>query len=382
MLKYINEQLSEKEEHDIQKHLIDCDFCTEALEGIKYANNSSVLFAIDHKIDSIVAKKKTPLLKNLMLAASVLIILFGAYFSYLTFNSVISKNESNISLNTTSPNTVNKILEEIIPAIEEKETRESEFEITQQESIIEVEKTNEFVRPIEEQNRKLNETDKIVLEDEIEKFEPASIIANAEMMDFEVKEELAEKEIDTKTAEETLTLSATGNTATNKDNLPLKLDKTYKIEGNKKREKQKSFAPSPIKKERAITTDQDENLAGGVIDSKNEDATILENTGYISTEVIANDDAFADDAEPEASNSSLDKGITLYEQKKYQQAIKYLNIELLTKTTLNKSKTQWYKALCLIELNKIEDAKVSLNQIITNNDEYLNEAKSKLAELE
>jgi tetratricopeptide (TPR) repeat protein len=78
----------------------------------------------------------------------------------------------------------------------------------------------------------------------------------------------------------------------------------------------------------------------------------------------------------------LEKGIVLYQQQKYEEAIKHFNIELLTKTTRNKSKTHWYKALCLIELNKIEEAKANLTQIINHNDEYLIEAKNKLAELE
>ena len=44
MLKFINKQLSQKELHEVQKHLIDCDFCSEALEGLKYAKNSTKPF--------------------------------------------------------------------------------------------------------------------------------------------------------------------------------------------------------------------------------------------------------------------------------------------------------------------------------------------------
>ena len=94
-MRFFRAEFSYKFLHDVQKHLIDCEFCSEALEGIKHADNSSVLFSIDHKIDNMVAGKKTPVIKNLMIAATILILVFGTYFSYLTFNDVVTKNESN-----------------------------------------------------------------------------------------------------------------------------------------------------------------------------------------------------------------------------------------------------------------------------------------------
>ena len=51
MLKYINNQLSKKELHEVEKHLLGCEFCSEAVEGLKYAENSSIIFALDHQID-------------------------------------------------------------------------------------------------------------------------------------------------------------------------------------------------------------------------------------------------------------------------------------------------------------------------------------------
>ncbi len=51
MLKFINKQLSQKELHDVQKHLLDCDFCSEALEGMQHAKNQAkALQAQSHRI--------------------------------------------------------------------------------------------------------------------------------------------------------------------------------------------------------------------------------------------------------------------------------------------------------------------------------------------
>ena len=385
MLKYINQQLSEMEKHDIQKHLIDCDFCSEALEGMKYATNSSVLFTIDHKIDQVVAKKKTPILKNLMLAASVLVVLFGAYFSYLTFNNVITKNESNISFNTASPSTDNEVLEEIVPAFEETAEQEEETgKLQQNYRTAEQEQLTASLAIKEEQKIKTIEVDATVVEDAMEEAEPMNFAANAEVMDLEDDIEIIENEISDKKAEQTVTLSATGSTVTRTDNIPLKLDKSYKNSGNKRRAKEKTSAPAPIETEKELLEEnRNESLAGGFFDDRNKDDADTEATkDAVSQTISSADDLATDEFKENLDADVLEKGITLYQEQKYEEAIKQFNIELLTKTTQNKSKTHWYKALCLIELNKIEEAKTNLTQVINYNDGYLKEAKNKLADLE
>lgn len=390
MLKYINQQLSEKEEHDIQKHLIDCDFCSEAIEGMKYANDSSALFTIDHKIDQVVANKKTPILKNLMLAATVLTILFGAYFSYLTFNNVVTKNESKISLNTASPKTENKVMEETVLAFEETAEQEAEIGNSQQNNNVaeqtERDQTETIVATKENQKVKALEVDASITEGIMEKEEPMSFAANAEVIDLEDDVEILENEISDKKAEEVVTLSAIGSTSTRADNMPLKLDKSYKSSGNKRRAKEKTSAPSPVPIEtekELLEENRNESMAGGYFDDKNKDDFDAEVTkDAISQTISSADDLATDEFKENLDGNVLDKGIALFQQKKYEEAIKHFNIELLTKTTRNKSKTHWYKALCLIELNKIEEAKANLTQVINYNDEFLNEAKNKFTEIE
>lgn len=51
MLKYINKQLSKKELYELEKHMLNCELCSDAFAGMQYAQNSSVLFAIDNAID-------------------------------------------------------------------------------------------------------------------------------------------------------------------------------------------------------------------------------------------------------------------------------------------------------------------------------------------
>lgn len=83
MMKYIKHQLSKKELHEVEKHMLDCDLCSDAMAGIKYAPNSAAILAIDNKIDNRIATgESNPFFRGgwLMAAASIIAIIFGAYF--------------------------------------------------------------------------------------------------------------------------------------------------------------------------------------------------------------------------------------------------------------------------------------------------------------
>lgn len=99
MLRYINKQLSKKELYEVEKHMLDCELCTDAFEGMKMAKNSSMLFAIDNTIDLRTGgrNKKSPIIRNLMVAASLLIIVFGTYFTLNNFNESLDK--TNLAVN-------------------------------------------------------------------------------------------------------------------------------------------------------------------------------------------------------------------------------------------------------------------------------------------
>ncbi|MDF1675951.1 MAG: hypothetical protein P1U44_09575 [Vicingaceae bacterium] len=83
MMKYIKHQLSKKELHEVEKHMLDCDLCSDAMAGMKYATNSATILAIDNKIDNRISTgESNPFFRRgwLMAAASLVAIIFGAYF--------------------------------------------------------------------------------------------------------------------------------------------------------------------------------------------------------------------------------------------------------------------------------------------------------------
>ncbi len=161
MLRYINQQLSKQELYEVEKHMLDCELCSDALAGMKYAHNSSILFAIDNEIDQRVrlGKNKAPIMRNLMVAASVLVIMFGTYFTVNHFNETITTGK-NLAINTP------EIIDEHAPALEETSMSVKKGEVVNdavaEEELIKKESTNT------QQYRNVNNAPLEVLEDEIE----------------------------------------------------------------------------------------------------------------------------------------------------------------------------------------------------------------------
>jgi hypothetical protein len=123
MLRYINKQLDKDELYEVEKHMLDCELCSDAYEGIQFAQNSSILFAIDNEIDQRVGERnsKAPIMRSLMVAASIFIIIFGAYFTYDNFNTTVN-NTNGLAIN------------EVGKTIEEK-TKEDEVDQNNQEQL-------------------------------------------------------------------------------------------------------------------------------------------------------------------------------------------------------------------------------------------------------
>ncbi|MCW8898510.1 MAG: hypothetical protein OQJ96_00125 [Flavobacteriales bacterium] len=89
MMKYIKHQLSKKELHEVEKHMLDCDLCSDAMAGMKFATNSATILAIDNKIDNRIATgESNPFFRGgwLMAAASLVAIIFGVYFLFNLFD--------------------------------------------------------------------------------------------------------------------------------------------------------------------------------------------------------------------------------------------------------------------------------------------------------
>jgi len=141
MMKYIKHQLSKTELHEVEKHMLDCDLCTDAMAGMKYAKNSSILFALDHKIENRIASNQTnSFFKGgwLMAAASLIAVIFGAYLLVNLFNdNKFNKNEMAIHEQASPLPKENFLEEEEVPSTVNDKTISSEHTTINSQSKLE-----------------------------------------------------------------------------------------------------------------------------------------------------------------------------------------------------------------------------------------------------
>lgn len=100
MLDYTQGILSTQEQHRIEKHLLDCEFCSDALEGIQMMKNPNSLLAIEEElnleIDSMTSEEeedndeKVKVLFPWRMAAAIVLI----FISTFTLWMVIPKNNT------------------------------------------------------------------------------------------------------------------------------------------------------------------------------------------------------------------------------------------------------------------------------------------------
>lgn len=374
MLKFINKQLSQKELYDVQKHLIDCDFCSEALEGLKYAKNSSVLFNIDHKIASRTQQNTTPFSKIILVAASLLLIVTAGYYTVTNFNNAAIK-ESELAYEQ-------PIDEEVEQAVEEVEM---ETLVNLAPAISSVSSTNQQGISAEKSEAPMQQK---VSSEQVQSFSNNKEMAsgNAITQTFSTKERIAS---DIAEAEESVAdniLFEETTVATKKDaekemdmdaNMPVALSldkKAEKPNKNKARAKQ-TEAPSPAtyatevveleKKEQqsVMIADEEENIRS-------------ENTAFSNTTTGG-----LTSASSSSEENHLEEGKASYNLKDYVTAIHHFDLVLAeTKTTNRTYEAKWYKALCFIGLNDKTTAKKLLLELTYVNNPFSKKAEAKLKE--
>ena len=397
MLKFINKQLSQKELHDVQKHLIDCDFCSEALEGMKYAKNSSILFNIDHKITARTEKKTIPFARIILVAASVLFIAVGGYYTINNFNDVAQLKENELSYQ--EPANTKPLLAPQEEQLQEQKEAEQETEgdritvVEEDRSEAKAEEKTSYYRYVDEKNKDNDVSTK--------ETQAQGYVSQQDVLPTTVttttgstyKTELAETDdalmdFEGTVAQDKTVLKENSKSDANIDQLaknqaPNKVvsaDKEKKSIDTKQRAKKAMEAPSAssVTDELKNKTDKDaeENLEREADNrndniSTNETLSFSEASGGLTTGSTTN------------SRSALTDGIGDFNAKKYTEAIQNFDLILAESPTTTKTyEAKWYKALCLIELKDITAAKKLLNELTYVNNPFSKKAEDKLKELE
>lgn len=363
MLKFINKQLSQKELHDVQKHLLDCDFCSEALEGMQHAKNPSILFNIDHQIASRTQQKTTPLSRIILVAASLLLVVVGSYYTVTNFNDVAVK-ESELAY------------EEPV-ATEQTEEKLLNIQTPVTSSISSENKQ-------ETSNKNTNiQAQQNVESEQIQEFAMSDNMANGSSISqtYSSKERIATEVAEAEDAVADNVLFEEPAVATKKD-----AEKEVDFDANKSLFSSDKKAEKPSKnKTRAKTTQVPSPAAYATEDAElekkevqtvtdEEDSNRAENTSYTTTTTGG-----LTTASTVREENHLAEGKASYENKDYITAIHHFDIILAKPKTTNETyEAKWFKALCFIGLNDNTTAKKLLNELVQVNNPFSKKAEEKL----
>ena len=58
MLHFLRHKVSREEAHEIERHLTDCELCSDALEGLKKLDKESSMLRISHELHKLARKRK------------------------------------------------------------------------------------------------------------------------------------------------------------------------------------------------------------------------------------------------------------------------------------------------------------------------------------
>ena len=410
MLKFINKQLSQKDLHVVQKHLIVCDFCSEALEGMKYAKNASVLFNIDHKITARTEKKTIPFARIILVAASVLFIAVGGYYTINNFNDVAQLKENELSFQEPTKN--NNNIESLLPSPleqmqEQKEPEGTKISVIEEDrSETKAEEKASYYRYVDEKNK---DNDVSIKETQAQGYVsqnstlPTTVTTTTGST---YKTELAETDDALMDFESTVTvaqdktvLKENSKSDANIDQLlknqaPQKVVSTEnakKSGDTKQRAKKTMEAPSASSITDELKTKADKDAEELPVPKGNAQAENLEReAGNRNDNISPNQTTSFSEASggltigsTSNSRSALTDGIADFNAKKYTQAIQNFDFILAeTPTTTKTYEAKWYKALCLIELKDEIAAKKLLNELTYVNNPFSKKAEEKLKELE
>lgn len=399
MLRYINQQLSKQELYEVEKHMLDCELCSDAMAGMEYAQNSSVLFAIDNEIDQRVrlGKHKAPIMRNLMVAASVLALIFTTFFTFNYFNKTVD-NQKELAINTNEEDAITK--DKLEGNIEQEATGEAvELESLKEETKIALDGntlSQITENSVEKSEKVLAETDADYFETTLEDAEMDEEIAMSlptttkksqaeERKKAEAKElknELENNRNNNATNSDSKVGAASGSVNTVTDNANL-LKSNDKARTKKSATKYKDAAPAaPIE----LAAEMDDRVQQKDIiiihDHKVVDYTVeyqkqydLEQVVDIKTESTSANFATKEDkklAEKEREElvveitykATLDKAIAYYKATKYTLALDEFSVIL--KEHPEEVNSLFYGALSNYHLQHYDKAIKGLNKVLIN----------------
>jgi tetratricopeptide (TPR) repeat protein len=379
LVSYADGTLTQKEKHQIEKHLLDCELCTEALEGTLLLNSPSKLHAISNDMikrinrEKIIVKKNNKRFSWLAVAAVICVfIISGIYFAFIR-NSVNLKSEvADLPTKTLNDKTKAAAPETAEPVKPDEVLNKKSFNSISRETNIKANASaeQEVKKEIPQTIISLKDESAADIQNKRETQLPASSVYNGAIAaDQKAIEETApvisdKSMTDAPTEEETDRFKSTSSDS-------LKITSSENYSGFKKSEAV-SMVAKPAEKSNSL--EQQTNLNEVLKDIQKK--IDYENFKEALSELKNLSKEF-----PSDMNVAYFTGLVYYKTNEASKALKYFSDVLNRGDKKLFEDARLYKALSYVKLDDKQNARKILSQIIADNGIYKERAEGILEQI-
>lgn len=408
IFRYIDGTLLPAEMHAVEKHLLDCAFCSDALEGLQLTRERSKAGAFipfangkEEKGNKDENEPKTPIVLPLFqrrstwyaIAATVTLIIGVTTFMKLTLSSPEMAKDSSGYAQVTISNGDKKTADSSSPSSPD-ESRQDSIAVSGNSSYIDEQRQESAntssklqnaqvpVKDAEADKQEITLSQKAAAADEDAPANGAATVASGATTVYAASNEKQKDVLDDRLASKPKLEEA--------KNQPVVTESNYKSPGTQGRASKKDAKTrSGAKKESVAGTAGDyysgkpaaqaPPTAGGV--SEAEDVKVISNDAPQEAAPDTIVRLYPLKASDKDLDLSYENGVKMLDAGQTSASIVFFDEVLKNPAHHYYQDAQWKKAEALIKLNRKEEAKKLLNEIITGGGKYKDQAQEKLKTL-
>ena len=374
LLRYRDNRMSNSEKHDVEEHLVDCELCTDALEGLMLISSVAVLDEVSQEVGRITSPSTGAIVRPWLAAATIAGVVV---ISYLTYRQYSDLKEERIAQTESVAN------ERIPAAVKQPAVTSDSLKELPLQTDVTSEKPVGATRPAES-------VSEMTLTETKSESDFSSALTEEPMMskDQEVAEIAAQTgqatTIQAESAKEISFSSAPSNNAGNQ-NITY-IDNVKVIDYNDYEKMPASVAdvprstPSKFQNDKKRVQAAEAEEKSGVAAKRKAnyldmvaDPVILFNNGRFESANQGFDELLKRNSNDQ--NAAFYKGVSLYNMKQYDPALELL--EPLSNDTASPfmEEAKYYTAKSYIANGKVNKGKILLEGISNSNGFYSNQAK-------
>jgi TolA-binding protein len=367
ILQYKDGLLKRADMHDIEKHLVDCNLCSEALEGLSMVSGMAALDEIKEQFSNPSKKDGFNLKNYVAVAASVTGITLLTYFA---INQVqdIKNNQSAYEFKASQKETLNE------PA---NHTQDSSKSIESPAVLSTPNKSKTII--LSETNTDDTAAPAFVTEDS--PADPAQEESSANAVALKDESESNQGVTFTSAAEneEAVVDNGTSNRA-ELDKVIVTSKSSAKDESKKRKSSDQSIPSISEGESIERLTSKSESVTNSTYSLKMEDPISLYKKGNYTQAIIGFDKILVDF--PNDENALFHKGMSLFNLKRYQEALNIL--EPISQNTSSSfiQIAEYHSALCFEELGKKDNALATYRKIVQRAGLYKDKAAKRIKAIE